>query len=270
MRDAQPASAPPRFVHWWDPKGWSSPYLPRGGLAAARPALPASDDFREEARAAAGVDQQQAVGSELGKRLRAEMAGHSFLDPTRATHHLSSWDLQPGVDFLEDTRPVPACVSKNPRMVWADHQHGVESDQLRVVQRSEVEREARNQGLRRATSLIDDAPSPLSGEERDTVHARGHSARNREGLPGRALLVLGEAERELAGAAVGRAVDSPWATTAHVADDQLQRAPDGKPGPAALAEHVDARVHSNRTPDWPIDDDHRPNRHRRGKHPVHV
>ena len=104
-----------------------------------------------------------------------------------------------------------------------------------------------------------------------TVLAAGvEAALDVQRLPRRAFLVLGEAERHLAGVALRGAIDAAGPAAADVADDELQRAPDRGVRPVALAEDVDAGVHADLPADRPVDDEHRTHRHRRREQTVDV
>src|SRR5438105_4213847 len=76
------------------------------------------------------------------------------------------------------------------------------------------------EALRVARVLVDDALEAEAGEQGHRGDARLQPALDRERLPVRALLVLGEAIGELAGIAQGGAIDLLRPAFADVADHQ--------------------------------------------------
>ena len=129
------------------------------------------------------------------------------------------------------------------------------STQLRVGHRAQARGEAcgpATPASRDSWSTTPRTPSPANSVTADAPGAT--PALDRERLPRRALLVLGEAERELAGVAERRPVDLARAAAADVADDELQRAADGRVGAVALPERVDAAVHADAPAIGPVDD----------------
>src|SRR5207248_2268742 len=96
-------------------------------------------------------------------------------------------------------------------------------------------------------NLGQSAPVRASGRPSAQSPAPRQATLDRQRLPGRAVLVLGETERVLAGVAERGPVDLAGATAADVADHELESASDGGVGPISLAQDVDARVH----PDGP-------------------
>src|SRR5439155_1348456 len=82
----------------------------------------------------------------------------------------------------------------------------------------------------------DDRARALAGEEHDRVGARPCAEVGGERRPRRALLVLGEAEGDLAGVAEGRAVDLARPAAADVPHHELERPADGQVGAVSLGE----------------------------------
>ena len=118
--------------------------------------------------------------------------------------------------------------------------------------------------------LINDASRAFPGEQHDGVRAGRGAELRRQRRPRRAFFVLGEAEGDLAGIAVGGAIDLAGPPAADVAHHELQRAPDRQVRAVALTEDVHAGIHADRPADRAVDDEHGPHRHRRGEHPVNV
>ena len=63
------------------------------GLTANLAVGPAADDHREQSGAAARVNEQQSVGSELGQGEMFEMARNTFGDAVSASGKLGAADL---------------------------------------------------------------------------------------------------------------------------------------------------------------------------------
>ena len=76
----------------------------------------------------------------------------------------------------------------------------------------------------------------LAGEHGDRVVVGGEAAADRQRRERRAGLVLGEAEADLAGVAVGGAIDLARTPAADVADDELHGPADRRVGAVALTE----------------------------------
>ena len=66
------------------------------------------------------------------------------------------------------------------------------------------------------------------------------------------------------GHAVRSTIDFARTTTTNIADSELHCATDGHVGAIALAEHVDAAIHSNCPRAWSATHNHWTNRHRGG------
>src|SRR5207253_4903924 len=169
-----------------------------------------------------------------GERGRA-----AFGDALGAGDQLLAGDLAQLVQLFIEPRLRPTGIPEAALMLGAD-------DQERVAGRRELDAEHRlqrlghaaRQALGGARLLVDDALQPEAGEHRDRRYPGLDAALDRQWLPARALLVLGEAVAELAGVAEGGAVDLLRPAFADVADHQLQRPADRGVGTVALAERV--------------------------------
>ncbi len=124
--------------------------------------------------------------------------------------------------------------------------------------------------LGRARHLVHEDARPLAGEQGHGALLRAEASALRQRGPRRAFLVLGEAHAVLVRAAVGGPVHAARPAAAHVADHELQRPPDGRVGPVALAQHIQPAVHADPAADRAVDDQHRRHRHGRGQQAVHV
>ncbi len=144
-------------------------------------------------------------------------------------------------------------------MLGRDHQQCVPGQrQLGVGNRTQAGGQRASQRLRGARELVGHRLDAGAREQSHRRLSRRQAAFHRQRLPGRALLVLGEAEGELARVAERGAVDAPRPAAAHVAHHQLQGPADRQVGAVALAERVDPRVHAGQGPERPIDHHHRP------------
>src|SRR5215218_949615 len=74
----------------------SPPHLPGDGLAAAGPVDPATNDGREQTRAAAGMYEQEPVVAELRHGGAGEPYGQALGDAARAADHLVAVELEKG------------------------------------------------------------------------------------------------------------------------------------------------------------------------------
>src|SRR5262249_20050131 len=157
---------------------------------------------------------------------------------------LPARDAQQLGESVLEALAAPARLAEDARVLGPDREQAVEGEhELRVVERAQAGGEAARQRLGIARDLVDEAARALAAEAGDGARARGGAERAGERLPGRALLVLGEAEGELAGVPVRGAVDLSRPPAADVPHDELERAPDREVRAVALAEDVPARAH---------------------------
>ena len=214
---------------------------------------------------------EQPARAELRQRRARDRLGQALGDAARAAHELAAGDLEQLGEARDQVGFAPARLAEDPRVLGADREQAVECEhELRVVQRAQVDGVGARERLGVARELIDDAARALAREHRDGVGARRGAEVARERRPRRALLVLREAEAELARVAVRGAVDLAGPPAADVAHHELERAADRRVRAVALAEHVLARVHPDPSPDRAVHDHHGTYGHRRGQHAVDV
>ena len=225
----------------------------RDRLAAGLPVGPAADDGREQARAAAGVDEQQPArrGTSGSVASRRRSGTPSAMPPAPRTISLPG-ELQVGVQISSSTcssiQPASAntraCSGPTTRM--ASKPSG--SFGCCTVRRHAANVRASGSGVARL--LVDDAARALAGEERDaSTCRRERRARPASGAHGEPSSSSAKQNDELARVAVRGAVDAARPPAADVADDELQRPADREVGSVALAEHVHAAVHPDRLAD---------------------
>ena len=207
---------------------------------------PAADDGREQPGAATGVDEQQAVGPELGRASRrASRSGTpSAMPPAPRTSSLPGICSRSCSSASSVSRSQPA--SANTRACSGPTTR-TQSKPSTSFGWCSVRRHAANvlaSWSAVARHLVDDAARPFAGEHGDRVVVGGEPAADGQRRERRVDLVLGEAEAELAGVAVGGPVDLAGPAAADVAHDQLHGAADREVGPVALTERVDAAVHA--------------------------
>ena len=92
--------------------------------------------------------------------------------------------------------------------------------------------------------LVHDLVRRRHGQHRHRRAPAGHAALGGQRHPRAVLLVLGDAERELAGMAERRAVELARDAAEHVDDEQAQRAADRGVGAAPVGERVVGGVHA--------------------------
>ncbi len=149
---------------------------------------------------------------------------------------------------------------------------GAEHDQELALR--EVPADVRAERRRRVTDGGEDPAGRRRGVVVDVVGALaavdGDGVTVLQGSPRRGLLVLGDAVRELGGAALRSHVVASRPGAADVHEDQSERATDRGVGAEARAEAPAARVQSDASPIGAVDDDQR--RHRMGRrlHAVEV
>src|SRR3954454_13857182 len=119
---------------------------------------------------------------------------------------LHAWDELLGrqqeelVELGSAPRPVPAGIGEHRDVLGREHQRRVEAGgELGVPDPAQTEGERAGQRLRGPRDLVGDAVRALGGEHRHRRRTRGHAAGDRQRLPRRGILVLGEAQPDLAG-----------------------------------------------------------------------
>ena len=222
--------------------------------------------------ASTGVHEQDAAGPEHRHGRVPERLGHALGDAAGALHDLGARELQAGVAAPPATRSRLQPASANTR-AWSGPTTRMASKPSGsfgwcTPRRPRASDAHSSSGVRALWSTTQRGPSP--GKTVTALVPGAMPRHSASGVPRRAFLVLGEAEADLAGVAVGGPVDATGTAAADVADDELQGPADGGVGPVALAEHVHAAVHADGPADRAVDDQHRPDRHRGGQHAVDV
>ena len=179
------------------------------GRAAHLAVGPATDDRREEPRAATAVDDADAVGAELGQRPCPATARacprrcRARRGPGRRRASWSSSSQRP-----RSSIPVQPALAEDARVLGRDHDDRVEAQHHlgrgRTCCAAFDGEHLRHDVLGLPRELVDDRTRALAREERDRVLPASKPNSVESGVPGRALLVLGEAEAELARVAEGR------------------------------------------------------------------
>ena len=168
--------------------------------------------------------------------------------------------------------PVPARLGEDRGVLGDDDEHRVEPGRdLGVPDVAQPAGERARQRLRRPRDLVDDARAP-SAANTVTAEAPGrHPARHRAAAPTASppRPRRSRARPCRAGPASARST-SPRTAAADVADHQLQRPPDRRVRPGALAQRVAARVHPDPARDRAVDQDRRAGAPRGGEQAVGV
>ena len=220
-----------------------------------------SEHGRVAARLAAGDDDHDVVGASTtcgSARRRGGRSTSGVVSPQRN----SRAGRGPPSNISSRTRCLlqPHC-GERARVLGADHEQRrpAERPPVRAPGRRRPPSRARARAPRALVLRWSEIDSGASAPNTVTTDATGAKPRSTcSGSHGLHLLVLGEAQPDLARVAERRAVETAREPAAGQADDEPQRAPDRHVGPPAGAERADRAVQPDRVPHRAVDDDDLP------------